>query len=408
MKVGTHRGQWAAVSGYLEGNELPLKRALTEIQEELGLGEEQVTFVRAGEVVRAYDNETETVWIIHPFLFQAKTKAIQLNWENTEWAWVTPIDLSSYHTVPKLREAFDRVRQDLQVVPDSLTTTITAVDEFAQDRVHGASLLGCRAIELLSATSLASKAQDQDELFSDLLSVAMRLRKTQTGMANVWNLVGMFLHVVDDERNTTTSSAELREVALNAAKTIVEAAEENAEDAARNSARLIPEGGRILTHSYSSIVFRSLDLAMKSGKHFEVYATESYPGMEGRRLAQDLITLGVPVKLIADSAVDSIISNVDLVLVGADSVLRDGSLIHKIGTRTIATDATKSNIPLRSICETMKFSVADFLGETPEINKNLFDLTPSEFISDFTTEVGRVNAIQVKEELGRIVGEIYP
>ena len=35
-KVGTHKGKWAAVSGYLEGSEDPLQRAQIEIQEELG------------------------------------------------------------------------------------------------------------------------------------------------------------------------------------------------------------------------------------------------------------------------------------------------------------------------------------------------------------------------------------
>ncbi|HUK28647.1 MAG TPA: NUDIX domain-containing protein [Candidatus Acidoferrales bacterium] len=407
-EVGTHRGLWAAVSGYLEGDEPPLKRALTEIQEELGLGEEQVSFVREGEFVRAYDNETETVWVIHPFLFQAKTKAIQLNWENTEWTWTKLEDLSAYPTVPKLREAYDRVRRDPLSISSQHDSTSRAVNELALDRVHGASFLGRRAIELLSATALASNAEDQNELFSELLCVGMRLRKAQSGMANVWNLVGSFLHLVDGERIKTESVSELRELAVKVAKRVVETAKKTSEDAARNSARLLPENGRVLTHSYSTAVFRSLELGLKSGKHFEVYATESYPGMEGKRLAQDLIALGVPVKSIADSAVESIISNVNLVLVGADSVLMDGSLIHKIGTRTIATNAQESKVPFRSVCETLKFSVADFLGETQEVNKNLFDQTPGEFVSEFATEIGSVSPAKVKEEIKRVIGEIYP
>jgi translation initiation factor 2B subunit (eIF-2B alpha/beta/delta family) len=147
---------------------------------------------------------------------------------------------------------------------------------------------------------------------------------------------------------------------------------------------------------------------MKSGKRFEVYATESYPGMEGKQLAKDLVAIGVPVKLIPDSAVGSIISTVNFVLVGADSVLRDGSLIHKAGTRRIAAIARKSGVRFRSTCETMKFSVNDFLGESPEFAENLFDLTPSEYIEDFTTEVGRVEPDRVEERLRDIVRETYP
>jgi ADP-ribose pyrophosphatase YjhB (NUDIX family) len=325
-KVGTYRGRWSAVSGYLEENEPPLTRALTEIQEELTLSEEQVSLVRSGEIVRAYDDQTDTVWIIHPFLFQAKSRTVQLDWENTEYAWTNPKDFDSYSTVPKLKEAFDRVRQDVQASPTPLTPALTAVDDLSRDRIHGASFIGRQAIELLSTTCLASEAEDQDALFSDLMLVALKLRKAQPGMANVWNLVGNFLYLVDRERNKTSSVAELKKRSMTIGEEIMQTAKEASEDAARSAARVLPERGHVLTHSYSSTVLRSLELSVKSGKSVKVYATESYPGMEGKQFAQELIRLGIPVKLVADSAVDSIMSNIDFVLVGADSVLRDGSL----------------------------------------------------------------------------------
>ena len=196
-RVGTHRGRWSAVSGYLEGNEPPLKRALTEIQEEVGLGEEQLSLVSVGEVLRAYDAETNTVWVVHPFLFETKSKAIQLDWENTAYEWANPKNLSSYPTVPKLKEVFDRVRRDLQAAPKSLTPNLREIVHLAQDKVHGASFLGRQAVELLSATSVASKAENQDDLFSDLLLVTLKLRKAQPAMSIVWNLVGQFLQLVD-------------------------------------------------------------------------------------------------------------------------------------------------------------------------------------------------------------------
>ena len=78
-KVGTHKGKWAAVSGYLEGSENPLRRAQIEIQEELGLPPEYVSLVRAGEVLRAYDEQTKTAWIVHPFLFETQSNTIILD-----------------------------------------------------------------------------------------------------------------------------------------------------------------------------------------------------------------------------------------------------------------------------------------------------------------------------------------
>ena len=41
-KVGTYKGKWAAVSGFLEGDEDPLERAETEIAEEVGLTQQDI------------------------------------------------------------------------------------------------------------------------------------------------------------------------------------------------------------------------------------------------------------------------------------------------------------------------------------------------------------------------------
>ena len=152
---------------------------------------------------------------------------------------------------------------------------------------------------------------------------------------------------------------------------------------------------------------RALELGFKAGRDFRVYATESYPGMEGKQLAKELIAAGIPVTLIADSAVDSILQGVDLVLVGADSVCKDGSLIHKIGTREIATTATNHGISVHSSSESMKTSVQDFLGERPETS-TLFDLTPAEFVSSYVTEHGEIAPPNVMQRVKGLQREIYP
>jgi ADP-ribose pyrophosphatase YjhB (NUDIX family) len=47
-EVGTYKGHWAGVSGYLESNNA-LAQALTEMAEEVGLGEKDVTLLKAGK-----------------------------------------------------------------------------------------------------------------------------------------------------------------------------------------------------------------------------------------------------------------------------------------------------------------------------------------------------------------------
>jgi translation initiation factor 2B subunit (eIF-2B alpha/beta/delta family)/ADP-ribose pyrophosphatase YjhB (NUDIX family) len=406
-KVGSYTGKWSAVSGYIEGNEQPLTRAVTEIREEVGFSAEQIKLLRIGETVRAYDEANDTVWIIHPFLFEAKSKAIKLDWENIDYRWVAPSELTSYSTVPKLREALDRVQYDLQAEPPSLTEIMRKVKEIREDRVHGATFLGQESVRLLSAAAKASDARDTDTLFSHLLLVTLRLRRAQPAMANVWNLTGKFLQIVNKHRE---DGAPLQELLITVEKTSVRILEESAkatEDASRNTAQILPAGAVVLTHSFSSTVLRSLELGFKGGRDFKVYATESYPGMEGKQLAKELIASGVPVTLIADSAVSSILQKVDLVLVGADSVLKDGALIHKVGTREIAAAAASRKIPLFSSCESIKLSVKDFLGERPETS-TIFDSTPPELISGYITEEGQLPPVRVEQRIRNLQKEIYP
>ena len=406
-KVGSHRGKWSAVSGYLEGTEQPLTRAVTEIREELGLSPEQIDLIRMGETLRAYDEENDTVWVVHPFLFETRSKSMQLDWENVDYRWIAPVELTSYDTVPKLRETLDRVQSDLQSQPASLTDVMRKVKQLGDDRIHGATFLGREAVTLLSEAAQASDARDTDTLFFHTLLIGLRLRRAQPAMANVWNLTGKLLQIVDKHRASGAPLQELQSLVQKVSTHMLEEETKASEDVSRNTAQMLPQNGVVLTHSYSSTVLRSLELGFMSGMGFKVYATESYPGMEGKQLAKELIASGIPVTLIADSATNSILQELDLILVGADSVLKDGSLIHKVGTRDIGMAARKQGIPLYSSCETVKFSTQDFLGERPATS-NLFDSTPPEFVSSYITEEGELAPTGVERRIRSLQKDIYP
>jgi ribose 1,5-bisphosphate isomerase len=407
-KVGSYQGKWAGVSRYLEEDEDPLQRARVEIEEEVGLNSAQATLVRSGELLRAFDGQKDTVWIVHPFLFEIRELKIQLDWEHTESKWIEADELSSYETVPKLKEAFERVRWDLQAAGSRLSSALRSVDELGKDRVHGASSLGRSSIEVLAEVARASSANSINELFSNLLSVTLELRKAQPSMATIRNLTGRFLYEVATAGQTTGSIDQFRETAASLAQKVKRDAEEAVENTARNSVRILAEEDIVLTHSYSSTVRRALELRGKSGRNLTVYVTESSPGLEGKQLAKDLIEIGIPVRLIADSAVGSVISDVDMVVVGADSVLADGSVINKIGTKKIATMASEEEIAFCVICESGKFSTLDFLGEPVHFAETLFDITPSEPVLKIVTELGSMETREVEQQIIKMLSQLYP
>lgn len=407
-KVGSYQGKWAGVSGYLEEAEDPLQRARIEIQEEVGLSSAQASLVRSGEPLRIFDEQKDNVWIVHPFLFEVHEQNLRLDWEHTESKWIDPDDLRSYETVPGLKDAFERVRWNLAAILSSLPSALRSVDELGKDRMHGASILGRRSIDVLAEVTRISSAHSVNEVFSGLLAVALELRKAQPSMATITNLVGRFLYDVEEAKQTASSVEQFRETVTSLGRKAQTDAASTAEDTSRNAVSILPEDGFVLTHSYSSTVRRALELGVKGRRNLTVYVTESSPGLEGKQLAKDLIEVGVPVRLIADSAVASVISDVDIVMVGADSVLKDGSVINKIGTRKIALIAEQEEVPFYVVCESTKFSTMDFLGEPALIAETLFDLTPSQHVSQIVTESGSLEPQEVEHEIKKMVSQLYP
>ena len=111
-KVGTYRGHWAGVSGYLE-SEGPLQQAYTEIAEEVGLSKQDVTLLKAGKPLEIVDNAQDRAWRVHPFLFSVhEPDKIRLDWENIAMRWILPAEIAGLQTVPALRETLARVIED--------------------------------------------------------------------------------------------------------------------------------------------------------------------------------------------------------------------------------------------------------------------------------------------------------
>ena len=103
-KVGSYRGKWATVSGYVEKNEKPEQTALKEIREEIGA---EAKLIRKGEIIHVKDKEGE--WFVHPFLFEIKSGKIKLDWEHIEYKWIKSEEIKNYDTVPMLKESLENV-----------------------------------------------------------------------------------------------------------------------------------------------------------------------------------------------------------------------------------------------------------------------------------------------------------
>ncbi|MCX9013761.1 MAG: ribose 1,5-bisphosphate isomerase [Candidatus Methanoperedens sp.] len=177
-------------------------------------------------------------------------------------------------------------------------------------------------------------------------------------------------------------------------------------------ARRVRDGDTIMTHCNSSAAISIIAEAHAQGKDINVIATESRPRMQGHLTVKQLDGLGIKTSLIVDSAVRYFMKDVDLVVVGADAVTANGSVINKIGTSQLALAASEARTNVIVAAETYKFSPRTILGELVEIEERdasevisaekhaefqgvsvknpAFDVTPREYIDLICTEAGAI------------------
>jgi 8-oxo-dGTP pyrophosphatase MutT (NUDIX family) len=98
--VGTFRGRWSAISGYIEGKENAKTRAIREVREETGM--KRLKLRATGRPVLARDNAT--IFVVHPFFFEVPSRRVHLDWENVEHRWIRPDEVERFETVPRLKD----------------------------------------------------------------------------------------------------------------------------------------------------------------------------------------------------------------------------------------------------------------------------------------------------------------
>ena len=101
---------WAGISGIIEDNEKPIKRAKIEILEEVGIEESDITLMKEGNKILIESPQyVNHQWEVYPFLFSCSNKEIKLNWENSDSRWIRINELNNFTTVPSLDRVLARL-----------------------------------------------------------------------------------------------------------------------------------------------------------------------------------------------------------------------------------------------------------------------------------------------------------
>ncbi|MGI6574428.1 MAG: S-methyl-5-thioribose-1-phosphate isomerase [bacterium] len=191
-----------------------------------------------------------------------------------------------------------------------------------------------------------------------------------------------------------------------------------------NGSQIIGDNTRVLTHCNAGALATTghgtalgvIRTGYKIGKIKQVFATETRPLLQGARLTTwELFHEGIPVTLITDSMAGYImqLGMVDMVIVGADRIARNGDVANKIGTYNIAVLARENNIPVYVAAPLSTFDFTLSSGkdipieerdpqEVTHINGHpiapagidvfnpAFDITPARYITGIITEKGLI------------------
>ncbi len=111
-KVSIGQGKWSVLTGHLD-RAVPIREIiLEELKEEFGIDEEEVEIIKEKEVIE-FQMPKSDVKLIALFVevYLGRESKIVLDWEHTEYKWITQEEMSNYEFMPQLIPFFYKLEE---------------------------------------------------------------------------------------------------------------------------------------------------------------------------------------------------------------------------------------------------------------------------------------------------------
>jgi ribose 1,5-bisphosphate isomerase len=297
--------------------------------------------------------------------------------------------------------------QDADLHPEVVRTA----EQIASMEIRGAAAIADAAAAALAVQARESDAETGEAFRVELKAAARRLRNTRPTAVSLPNALRSVLTGMDGD-----SVEELRERTVARVESFREDLERAQDRLGRVGANRLRDGDVVMTHCHSTDALACVEQALDQGKHIEAIVKDTRPRRQGHITARQLREWDVPVTMIVDNAARRYLSDADHVLVGADSIAADGSVINKIGTSGLAVNARDRGAPVMVAAQTMKLHPETLTGHTVEIETRdatevlpederaeitapdddglvvenpAFDVTPPRYVDAIVTERGQ-------------------
>jgi ribose 1,5-bisphosphate isomerase len=306
------------------------------------------------------------------------------------------------------------------------------VDETAEDiasmETRGAATIADAAAAALATQARESDAETADEFRRELRHAAKVLHDTRPTAVSLPNALRFVLQGM-----TGDTVAALRTATVESAEGFREDLDQAQDRLGRVGANRLRDGDTVMTHCHSTDALSCVRHALDQGKELSAIVKETRPRKQGHITARQLREWDVPVTLVVDNAARRYMNDVDHVLVGADSIAADGSVINKIGTSGLAVNARDRGTPIMVAAQTLKLHPDTLTGHTVEIENRderevlteaderdiagdlddddltvenpAFDVTPPRYVDAIVTEQGQFPPESIVTLMRELYGE---
>ena len=281
-----------------------------------------------------------------------------------------------------------------------------AATDIAEMEIRGAATIAAAAADALRIQARESTASTPEAFRAEQRAAARRLSETRPTAVSLPNALRYVLRRMDGG-----SVEALRESVAGAATEFERRLDRARTDLGGIGANRLRDGDTVMTHCHSTDALACIEAAVEGGTSLSAIVKETRPRKQGHITAGALREMGVPVTLIVDNAARRYLDGADHVLVGADSIAADGSVINKIGTSGLAVNARERGVPTVVAAQTIKLHPRTMTGHTVEIETRderevlgadehaeigdvevanpAFDVTPPRYVDAIVTESGQ-------------------
>ena len=296
-------------------------------------------------------------------------------------------------------------------------------------KIRGAPAIGVAAAFGIALAAYSSKAGTYKEFSLDIKKAKNRLFLTRPTAVNLFWALERMMNLINIKKDVDLFI--LKDIILQEAKNIAQEDIEVNKAMGKQGSLLIKDGDSILTHCNAGALatvdygtaLGVIRTAFKEGKkNIHVYVDETRPVLQGARLtAWELTQEKIPFTLITDNMAGFLMykKKIDLIIVGADRIARNGDVVNKIGTYSLSVLARENKVPfyvaapISTIDMSLKSGegipieerdpkeVTHILGKqiTPagvKVFNPAFDLTPNVYLEAIITEKGIIRKPFIK------------